>query len=438
VPATEARGSTTTGATSAPAAAAPSTPVVTKEATKAHQAAQARLRRGRATAHELVHFTPLENARALEPFYRRLRELEDGLDRDGKVRIAFYGASSVAADRYTGYLRTYLQARFGDAGPGFVAIVPLWRWHRHDEVDVEASRSWTIEHALRRRGRLDGRYGLLGASASTAQKGARARVELEHGRSTSFDFHYLAQPGGGTFAVRLDGKLAREIRTDAAAHGPGHARLEQPGGARVVQISTRGDGEVRLFGVAIERDQSGVVLDELGIGGTEAADQLGWDLPIWQDSIRRRAPDLYVLAYGTNAAAQDDEELPLDKYREELPRVLARYRDTLPDAACLIVGPADLWTRNDADERRAGDGDERALEPRLAPILEFQRDLAARAGCAFFDTRAMMGGEGTMPAWVEAKLARKDHVHFTPRGYAHMGRVLADALMAPYDASGAG
>ena len=35
-----------------------------------------------------------------------------------------------------------------------------------------------------------------------------------------------------------------------------------------------------------------------------------------------------------------------------------------------------------------------------------------------------MGGEGSMARWVEEGLADADHVHFTERGYARLGRAL--------------
>jgi hypothetical protein len=47
-----------------------------------------------------------------------------------------------------------------------------------------------------------------------------------------------------------------------------------------------------------------------------------------------------------------------------------------------------------------------------------------------------MGGEGAMARWVEAGLAREDHLHLRKRGAALMGAALIDALMQRYDARG--
>jgi hypothetical protein len=45
-----------------------------------------------------------------------------------------------------------------------------------------------------------------------------------------------------------------------------------------------------------------------------------------------------------------------------------------------------------------------------------------------------MGGEGAMVRWVEAELAKDDHLHLRRRGAATMGALLVDALMERFEA----
>ena len=148
------------------------TPIVTQQSAAAHAAVQAKAVGGPLPDQPLVKFMPIEDAKgtALASFHAALRKLAAGEDNDGKVRIAVYGSSSVAADRYTGYLRGYLQHRFGDGGIGFVAAVPLWRWHRHNEVAIKASKGWSVEHGQKKAIREGGHLGLLGASAIASRK----------------------------------------------------------------------------------------------------------------------------------------------------------------------------------------------------------------------------------------------------------------------------
>src|SRR5690606_36300492 len=67
------------------------------------------------------YFVPVAEPRegeAVASFHAALQALAEGRDPDGKVRVAMYGASGTAADISVGYVRTYLQARFGGPARG--------------------------------------------------------------------------------------------------------------------------------------------------------------------------------------------------------------------------------------------------------------------------------------------------------------------------------
>lgn len=413
----------------------PPAPVVTDASTAAHAHVQNRVLGSPLPESPLVHFVPIEHAdTALLHFRDALHSLAAGTDEDGKVRIAIYGSSSVAVDRYPGYLRGYLQQRFGDGGIGYVATVPLWRWHRHNEVTLTATKGWTIDHAQKKAMREGGHLGLMGAAAIAKKK--RVGTTIAPGGKESFspfaeqsrlEVHYLQQPKGGRFVVEIGTRKLATIATNAKTIAPAVHVPKRPGHAlEPLHLHLVGDGEVRLLGASLEREEPGVVVDSLGIGGTRAANMLAWDEPGWAQTLAARAPDLWVLAYGANESVDADESI--ETYRENLRAVLERFAKVVPDASCLLIGPVDFPI-----EIEDGTWQPR---PRLGQIIDVQRELATARGCGFFDTRAMMGGEGAMDAWVTAELAKGDHLHFTKLGYTHLGRVLADALLRDYDAPG--
>src|SRR5690606_24370105 len=154
-----------------------------------------------------------------------------------------------------------------------------------------------------------------GASAWATRKASWAELRGRTGHTDPSGSHllelwFLRQPAGGRFDVELAGKRVATVQTRADAHGPGYWTPSEPPAAFVpLRVKVRGDGEVRLFGAVLERDAPGVVVDELGIGGTRAANHLGWDEGTWSDNLRRRAPDLWVLAYGANEAIDEDEPI---------------------------------------------------------------------------------------------------------------------------------
>lgn len=369
-------------------------------------------------------------AAALDNFHDALRRLKQGGDPDGKVRVLVYGASHTAADVYPAYLRAYLQHRFGAGGLGYVPVVRPSKFYRPPALTLAASRGWKVEHAQTREGRDDGYYGLLGASASAKKKRDFGRVtpaETKSAGKTTYDLYYLRQPGGGRFKLSVDGEVVATINTRAKEPTPGYYVVTRDGGPRAIEVQPLGDGEVRLFGVTLENDAPGVVVDTLGIGGTRAANQLKWDEHLWSDNVRRRDPDLIVLAYGTNESVDDDQ--PIEVYRKQLREVLARLKRASPAASCMLIGPGDF-------PLKGVDGSFGA-RPRVAQIVTAQREVAAEANCAFWDAMQFMGGELSMMTWAAAQpaMAQSDHLHLTRRGYARMGMALTDALMFDFDAA---
>ncbi|MDH5674549.1 MAG: GDSL-type esterase/lipase family protein [Myxococcales bacterium] len=375
---------------------------------------------------------PIEDARggALSGFHAALGRAERG---EGQARIAFYGASHVASDMFTGLLRQRLQARFGEAGPGFVLPAKPWRWYRHGGIKIERSRFFEGAR-VRARAPKDDRYGLAGVALdAAADKYARGLISTRasgglEGTASHFELYYMMQPEGGTFSVFIDGKREKNLRTKADEMRPAYVEFEVAEGHHSFELRTHGNGPVRVYGVAIERKRPGVILDTLGIPGSRARYHLHWDDAVYREQLARRRPDLVVLAYGTNESGDDD--VPIERYEARLRSVLQRIGEVVPEASCLLVGPSDRPVRGDdgSVERR----------PRTGQLVESQRKLATEMGCGFFDLVEFMGGEMSMLRWIAAKppLGAPDHVHFTRRGYERLGEVLYGALMAGYDGDG--
>ena len=68
--------------------------------------------------------------------------------------------------------------------------------------------------------------------------------------------------------------------------------------------------------------------------------------------------------------------------------------------------------------------------PLIASLKEQLRSEVMRRGAGYWDLYDVMGGEGSMVAWVEGDpaLAVKDYIHFTPKGASKVGNALVDAL----------
>jgi lysophospholipase L1-like esterase len=376
----------------------------------------------------LGRFVPIENEPSLAHFHAALDELSSKPKRKGKLRIAVYGASHTQADIYSGYLRYYLQSRFGNGGPGFIPLAADRGWSSRIDFKVRG-RGFKMQYVQQKSPPPHGRFGLSGVAAVGGPHG-RLRISPESMTdpdltASQYGLFYAAEPFTGDITISVDGDIPVQLTTRAQQLEARYYSFERPLGWHEIEIRTLGMGGARLFGLSVERAQPGIVLDTLGIRGTRAANMLLWDQALWEEHLHRRAPELVLLAYGTNETT--DRGQPIALYADELAQVLTRLRHALPDSSCVLVGPGDFPREEDGSYR---------TRPRLLEIIREQRRLAPKFGCGFWDAYAFMGGEGSMAEWVRAnpRLGATDHIHLTARGYVRMGMELGDALMRAYDA----
>lgn len=367
----------------------------------------------------------VEFSSKLNRFWTELGKLEKGAAVDD-VRVVWFGDSHTAADLSTGQVRRALQARFGDGGRGFVPIGGSYKGYRQEGVTASSYKLFELERGKYHKGHFtgDGYYGLAGVALVGSRSNATA-VSDYVAKSSRIELSYLAQPRGGAFDVYIDGHKMVTIPTGAPDISAAYRVLSVPEGNHTVEVKARGDGPVRIFGVALDRAQLGVTLDTLGINGARASGMLNWNEAHFAEQLRHRSPHLVVLAFGTNEAVDD---APIESHERHLVDVLGRVSRAVPEAACLIVGPPDMGV-----ETGTGYGP----SFRLREIIRMQRRVADAAGCAFFDQQAAMGGEGAMLKWAveEPTKAAKDRIHFTKDGYTLLGTALSTAMLRAFDAA---
>jgi lysophospholipase L1-like esterase len=368
----------------------------------------------------------LEGPGRLAHLFEAFSALEDGHTHDD-VRILQYGDSHTAADVGTGAFRRLLQARFGDGGRGFASIGRPWKFYGQDGVRGGMTREFEPQRITFKDGHVlgDGCYGLLGVGIGAETGGARAWSEIAP-RFSHVELDYWQQPRGGSFDVFVDGARAGRIATRAAQPGSGYFGFDLADVPHQVELRTVGDGEVRVFGMTLDREQAGVVVDALGINGAQIVTLLHANEDHFTEQLRHRAPQLVILAYGTNEALEPG--LTDAEYERKVVEVLGRVERAAPAASCLLLGPPDL-------ARHTKGRDDWKTLPRVVEIVAAQRRVAEAAGCSFYDQLDAMGGPGSIAAWASEPEPRggRDRVHLTRSGYVQLGTSFATDLLRAYD-----
>jgi lysophospholipase L1-like esterase len=367
---------------------------------------------------------PMQNTETLSGFYAALGKTikkEPG----AITRVVHFGDSIVTSDYVSGTLRRKLQKQFGDGGHGYMLMANAWPAYFHNDVSRFASAGWLVSRIV---GPLspDGLYG-LGGVTFRAPPGSRARFGTaksgSYGRAVSrFVVVYLQEPGGGTVELNVDGKLHSSLVTDAPEKKVAYQTVEVPDGEHELEVVTK-KGVTRAFGVIMERDGPGIVLDAIGIQGARVRFLDKQDDAHWAEQLQSRKANLLIYEFGANESG-DGFAYPMVDYNRTLKEVLRQGKKALPNAGCLIIGAMDRA------EKKGTSMSTMAIIPAL---VKEQKQAAAEVGCAFFDTYEAMGGAGSMAAWVGRGLGQADLTHPSGVGSEVIGNWIYRALVQGYE-----
>ena len=327
---------------------------------------------------------------ALDAFFERLART-DRQEAGAVTRILHYGDSTIASDYVSGTVRRRLQARFGDAGHGFILIAnPVGS-------GTSTTTSSTSRTATGRRAASQGPSRPTGCTASAACRSRATAAGVasfgtathgDFGRKVSrFDLYYLEQPGGGDVELTVRGSPPERFSTRGDAKVSRIHSVRTSDGDSRLTVRAAGGGPVRLFGVALERDEPGVVYDALGAHAAMAVHWQRQDRAHWTDQLALRDPALVVLQYGTNES--DLRSSIATSTSAAFARLVDELREVAPHASVLVAAPLD---RAEVKEGRLVT---RQRHPRSRAI---QQRVAAAHGAAFWNTFEAMGGEGSMAA----------------------------------------
>jgi lysophospholipase L1-like esterase len=384
---------------------------------------------------------------ALSQFYDALSKLEKAQKKT--VTILHIGDSHIAADRFSSGLREQFQSRFGDAGRGMMTP----GLYLAQGVKFDRGGKWRVSLSS---GDATGPFGITGAKLTANKRDAWIRLTAKDQPFTWCEVTFDSGPENGTVLVSLDGQV-KEVSTKGTDQSWRNLRLEQS--ARELMIRPVGDGQITVHSIAIGTSKPGVRYVNLGLPGASMLTPLTWDQAYLQSDLKRLAPDLIVLSYGTGESFNDN--LDLRDYEARASVAIARLRKLVPTASLLVIGPPDVAqipkfassSVRVSDVCRALSPQERAEyskrieanDPRLArwhpplnlgTVRSTLRRLAAAHNGLFWDWSKLMGGPCGIHAWVHSKpaLAANDHIHLTEEGSKRSARLLFRDIMTDYDA----
>lgn len=368
---------------------------------------------------------------ALDPFFATLDAIAAG-DATARAAAVVLGNSLIASDHVTDVVRARLVERFGDAGRGFLLPDRLSKAAGRKVRTGEASAGWEIQNFAQdppdpKSGKRLGPFGFTGSlhvssvagehTSWRAEGATRARLfYLEHGGQPAMRLEARSK-AGKTEVARIEAMPAVAPEQDATVE------VTLPAGTRELVLVAEGAG-AKVFGVALETERAGVIVDTIGVPAASAqlyVEATARDVFVRQ--VRQREPSLFVAMLGGNEVRSlDYRTIDAARFDAYLTELLARAKEAAPDAACLVVSPIDAVKASAA-------GEELTTRPEIDTVIQVERAVAKREGCAFFDLFAAMGGKGSLARFKDKGFLSEDLVHPTWRGGDVLGQLFADALL---------
>jgi lysophospholipase L1-like esterase len=389
----------------------------------------------------------------------------------GVFRWLQIGDSHTAGDYFTGELRRRLQARYGDAGIGW--ITPGYvNGQRSDSVKLSNENGWGVERAARLKlppgdVPFGGQRGSNGAPpmpvAPTSTKPSKPTSKQQKkpkkravaatpvlpaattapGLRLTFKHPAPLQPMQVSVLRSLtDNAAALEVASDVGSTvalpplrpdgGPWQMVTQQVdiGGEhvwlRLADAKTQAPATVA--GIALEKPTPGVVLDALGANGAQIDELLGWSEDALSAALVARPPNVVVLEFGTNESVgrRFDAAAYIDKVTTAVRRL--RLHST---AAIILMVPPDMHRAAKVGRRRRKP-ETCGLQPEwLQAVTDALVHVATHEKTLLWDwgqwVRATGAACGTFSlARMTPSLARPDYVHFSPEGY----RAVAESFLA--------
>jgi lysophospholipase L1-like esterase len=358
---------------------------------------------------------------AMDAYYTALRRVEAGI---AVARASLFGDSVISSDYITSPMRARLAARFGDGGAGWLYLAKPSRWYGSLAARLGQSDNWLVQSIVNNPAR-DGLFGPAGASAtgipgSWATWGASRRAPGD--KVSRFEVYFLAGPAGGAFEATIDGGSPETIDTRAPSVAPGWHTFTVSDGPHDLKLRVV-RGRVRGFGVTLER-ADGVIVDNLGLMAGTAKALMAIEDGHFDAEVEHRAPDLIMVQFGANESMWIGADAGSRRsFETGYERALAKLRKARPAASCLVISTL--------DSARFVNG-RTVTKPGVPGMVDAERAAAGRQGCAFWDARAFMGGEGSASRWYKKHLISPDLTHPTRSGGAALGDAIADAIVAGY------
>lgn len=359
--------------------------------------------------------TPITgNVQQLSYFFNALKNAKTKT-----VRIAHYGDSAIEGDLITSDIREKLQQKFGGNGVGWLGI-----------TSQDITFRMTTKHSFKGEWESPSLYtnnpkGLpLGISGEVFIPKGNASVQYETTTSRRYlkDFSlvrlYYSNAKNSTINYYFNNG-AKQTTTLKTGSGIQELVLKPTGRAKSIRIEFPTVDQAYFYGVSLE-NEPGVYVDNFPLRGNTGVDLGSLRTSMLKDFSKYLDYKLIILEFGLNIAGSRNTDYSW--YEKEMVKMIKNLKSAFPNTSFLMISIHDKSMKK---------GSSFVTDPTILRLLNTQKNIAKQADIAFWSLFDAMGGENSMPNWVNANppLAFKDFIHFNDQGAKKVADLLTEALL---------
>ncbi len=357
------------------------------------------------------------NTKQLSYFYNALKTTKTK-----GLRIAHFGDSAIEGDLITADIREALQSKFGGNGVGWLGI-----------VSQDISFRLTTKHSFSDNWESAALYnsnpkGLpLGISGEIAVPKGNAWVKYETTKSRRYlkDFTvvkvYYSNAKNSKINYVFDNGTKQSAQLKQGS-GIQELVLKSDSKAKSIKLEFPIIDQAYFYGVSLE-NEPGVYVDNFPLRGNSGVDLGQLKAPILKDFAKYFDYDLIILEFGLNIAGSRKTDYTW--YEREMVKVINHIKSVFPKTSIVMISVHDKAMKK---------GNNFVTDPTILKLLEAQKNIAKQADVAIWSMFDAMGGENSMPKWVNANppMAFKDYIHFNDQGAARIAELFTEALLENY------
>lgn len=339
---------------------------------------------------------------------------------EGRITVVHIGGSHVQGGTWSNTFESELQRNFNTHGGGyFVFPYHIARTNAQPYARSFSNGKWKKCRALGKDVCPD--LGMNCMSVSTNDSVAAFGVALTNKAACrAFNGVKVYHNFNGSFSFELSsGSMQSVDRTDDVANGFtlfSFPNVLDSVSFKVLRKDTL-NKDFSLYGFSLENSsQGGFYLAGLGMNGASSDSFLKCGLFVKQ--LASLNPDLVIISLGVNDT--QSKGFQKEGYMENYDSLITLIRKASPNTAILLTTTTDNFVKRKTSNKRT------------IAAKDAMYDLMKMDNVMVWDLFSVMGGYNSIAKWNKAGLATKDRVHFTPKGYEIIGKLMFDAFNNAY------